>query len=61
MCHKDDTIILGYWLAETDNKAVEDQLQPNSASGSGALEHDPACVYSYQENTTFTVSKEDSY
>ncbi|EDV23758.1 uncharacterized protein TRIADDRAFT_26322 [Trichoplax adhaerens] len=52
MCHKDDTIILGYWLADTDSKAVEDQLQPNSASGSGALEHDPACVYSYQENTT---------
>ena len=36
---------LGSWLQETDQKFIEDQLQPNSASGSGALEHDPTCLY----------------
>eukprot|EP00058_Branchiostoma_floridae_P024642 XP_002610132.1 hypothetical protein BRAFLDRAFT_121581 [Branchiostoma floridae] len=45
MCHTDDTRILGSWLEETDHKSVEDQLQPNSASGSGALEHDPSSIY----------------
>ncbi|XP_052827932.1 HEAT repeat-containing protein 5B [Octopus bimaculoides] len=56
MCHVDDSVILGSWLQETDHKAIEDQyepnhrrdtdnLQPNSASGSGALEHDAASLY----------------
>ncbi|KAK7506949.1 hypothetical protein BaRGS_00001800 [Batillaria attramentaria] len=56
MCHVDDSVILGSWLQETDHKAIEDQLepnrrvdkenlQPNSASGSGALEHDAQSVY----------------
>jgi len=45
MCHQDDSIILGSWLEETDHKDVEEQLQLNSASGSGAFEHDPTCVY----------------
>ncbi|XP_014676647.1 PREDICTED: HEAT repeat-containing protein 5B-like [Priapulus caudatus] len=45
MCHHDDSVILGSWLQETDHKAIEDQLQPNSASGSGALEHDMSYVY----------------
>ncbi|XP_065086888.1 HEAT repeat-containing protein 5B isoform X2 [Ochlerotatus camptorhynchus] len=56
MCHADDSIILGTWLQETDHRTIEDQmepnrkadgeyLQPNSASGSGALEHDPCCLY----------------
>ncbi|XP_052275904.1 HEAT repeat-containing protein 5B-like isoform X2 [Dreissena polymorpha] len=54
MCHVDDSVILGSWLQETDHKAVEDQcmiptecsaLQPNSASGSGALEHDPHSLF----------------
>ncbi|XP_064600027.1 HEAT repeat-containing protein 5B-like isoform X2 [Liolophura sinensis] len=46
LCHVDDSVILGSWLQETDHKAIEDQLQPNSASGSGALEHDPPSLYS---------------
>ncbi|KAK3093785.1 hypothetical protein FSP39_020183 [Pinctada imbricata] len=46
MCHVDDSVILGSWLQETDHKAIEDQLQPNSASGSGALEHDSQSLYS---------------
>ncbi|XP_038116555.1 HEAT repeat-containing protein 5B isoform X3 [Culex quinquefasciatus] len=45
MCHADDSIILGTWLQETDHRTIEDQLQPNSAAGSGALEHDPCSLY----------------
>ncbi|KAL5463198.1 hypothetical protein EMCRGX_G032077 [Ephydatia muelleri] len=45
MCHPDDSILLGSWLEETDQQEVEEQLQPNSAAGSGALEHDPSCLY----------------
>ncbi|KAL7035637.1 hypothetical protein ACKWTF_008482 [Chironomus riparius] len=45
MCNAQDSIILGTWLQETEHRAIEDQLQPNSASGSGALEHDPCCLY----------------
>nr|XP_006814260.1 PREDICTED: HEAT repeat-containing protein 5B-like [Saccoglossus kowalevskii] len=45
MCHVDDSIILQSWLQETDHKSIEMQLQPNSASGSGALEHDPSSIY----------------
>ena len=45
MCHHDDNILLGAWLEETDQRSVEEQLQPNSAAGSGALEHDPLCVF----------------
>ena len=26
VCHKDDAILLGNWLQETDHKAVEDQV-----------------------------------
>ncbi|XP_075146419.1 HEAT repeat-containing protein 5B isoform X2 [Haematobia irritans] len=44
-CHADDSVILGTWLQETDHRIIEDQLQPNSAAGSGALEHDPCCLY----------------
>nr|CAH7763089.1 unnamed protein product [Callosobruchus chinensis] len=45
ICHADDSVILGTWLQETDHITIEDQLQTNSAAGSGALEHDPACLY----------------
>ncbi|XP_035216852.1 HEAT repeat-containing protein 5B-like isoform X2 [Stegodyphus dumicola] len=45
LCHTNDSIILGFWLQETDHKAIEDQLQPNSASGSGSLEHDHTALY----------------
>uniref|UniRef100_A0A8W8HWL4 HEAT repeat-containing protein 5B n=1 Tax=Magallana gigas TaxID=29159 RepID=A0A8W8HWL4_MAGGI len=45
MCHVDDSVILGSWLQETDHKAIEDQLQPNGASGSGALEHDSQSLF----------------
>lgn len=34
-----DTIPSAQWLL------VSEQLQPNSASGSGALEHDPSSIY----------------
>ncbi|KAJ8360050.1 hypothetical protein SKAU_G00165750 [Synaphobranchus kaupii] len=45
LCHYDDSVLMGSWLQETDHKSIEDQLQPNSASGSGALEHDPSSIY----------------
>ncbi|XP_031729761.1 HEAT repeat-containing protein 5B isoform X2 [Anarrhichthys ocellatus] len=45
LCHCDDSVLMGSWLQETDHKCIEDQLQPNSASGSGALEHDPSSIY----------------
>ncbi|XP_063239681.1 LOW QUALITY PROTEIN: HEAT repeat-containing protein 5B [Bacillus rossius redtenbacheri] len=56
VCHADDSVILGTWLQETDHRTIEDQmepnrradgdhLQPNSAAGSGALEHDACCLF----------------
>ncbi|XP_065165699.1 HEAT repeat-containing protein 5B isoform X3 [Atheta coriaria] len=45
VCHADDSVILGTWLQETDHRTIEDQLQPNSAAGSGALEHDICSLY----------------
>ncbi|XP_041866495.1 HEAT repeat-containing protein 5B isoform X1 [Melanotaenia boesemani] len=45
LCHYDDSVLMGSWLQETNHKSIEDQLQPNSASGSGALEHDPSSIY----------------
>uniref|UniRef100_A0A8B9L078 HEAT repeat-containing protein 5B n=1 Tax=Astyanax mexicanus TaxID=7994 RepID=A0A8B9L078_ASTMX len=42
LCHYDDSVLMGSWLQETDHKSIEDQV---SASGSGALEHDPSSIY----------------
>ncbi|XP_054715706.1 HEAT repeat-containing protein 5B-like [Uloborus diversus] len=64
LCHINDSIILGFWLQETDHKAIEDQmepnrrldrdnLQPNSASGSGALEHDHTALYKVLKKEKF--------
>lgn len=43
--HANDSVILGTWLRETDHRAIEDQLLPNSAAGSGAIEHDSSCLF----------------
>ncbi|XP_014295577.1 HEAT repeat-containing protein 5B isoform X2 [Microplitis demolitor] len=56
VCHASDSVILGTWLQETEHRTIEDQmepnrradiehLQPNSAAGSGALEHNACCLY----------------
>ncbi|XP_076262348.1 HEAT repeat-containing protein 5B isoform X3 [Rhynchophorus ferrugineus] len=45
VCHADDSILLSTWLQETDHGTIEDQLQAHSAAGSGALEHDPCCLF----------------
>ncbi|XP_039260448.2 HEAT repeat-containing protein 5B-like [Styela clava] len=45
LCHSEDSVLLGSWLKDTDQSLIEEQLQGNSASGSGALEHDPTAVY----------------
>ncbi|GFR27803.1 HEAT repeat-containing protein 5B [Trichonephila clavata] len=29
LCHANDSIILGFWLQDTDHKAIEDQMEPN--------------------------------
>ena len=29
LCHKDDSILLGSWLQETDHKDVEEQVWPS--------------------------------
>ncbi|XP_052754160.1 HEAT repeat-containing protein 5B isoform X2 [Galleria mellonella] len=46
--HPRDTILLGEegWIYDTDQADIEEQLvSPLSASGSGALEHDPCFVF----------------
>ncbi|KAK0176436.1 hypothetical protein PV328_000569 [Microctonus aethiopoides] len=45
VCHANDSVILGTWLQETEHRTIEDQLQPISAAGSGALEHNACCLY----------------
>lgn len=52
VCHDNDSVLLGNWLQETDYQMIEEQLQPNSASGSGALEHDE--TYLYRRDTSLT-------
>lgn len=50
VCHSNDSILFANcWLQDSDFKAIEDQLQPHSASGCEALEHD--VTYLYQKNT----------
>ncbi|XP_073829130.1 HEAT repeat-containing protein 5B isoform X2 [Musca autumnalis] len=67
LCHADDSVILGTWLQETDHRIIEDQmepnrrwdgdhLQPNSAAGSGALEHDSCCLYRATVSNTTSSS-----
>ena len=56
MCHHDDSILLGSWLEETDHQDVEEQLQPNSAAGSGALEHDHTSVFIAENKVGLCVS-----
>ncbi|XP_059611858.1 HEAT repeat-containing protein 5B isoform X2 [Phlebotomus argentipes] len=53
LCHADDSIILGSWLQDTDHHTIEDQLEANSAAGSGALEHDPCSLYRPLPKTEF--------
>ncbi|XP_071454591.1 HEAT repeat-containing protein 5B [Hetaerina americana] len=45
LCHSGAALLLGRRLRDLSHRAIEDQLQPNSAAGSGALEHDPCCLY----------------
>jgi len=52
VCHDNDSVLLGNWLQETDYQMIEEQLQPNSASGSGALEHDETYLYRRDTNLT---------
>ena len=46
VCHSNDSILFANcWLQDVDFKVIEDQLQPHSASGCEALEHDITFLY----------------
>lgn len=46
ICHNNDsTLYYNGALQDYDNKLIEDQLQPSSASGTEALEHDQSYLY----------------
>jgi len=45
VCHQDDTLRLGGDVPDDMETIVESQLQPNTGSSPGALEHDPCCLY----------------
>ncbi len=45
LCHKDDSVILGTRFQDAEEGAIEEQLLANSASGSGAIEHDPCSLF----------------
>lgn len=55
VCHSNDSILFNNcWLQDYDFKAIEDQLQPFSASGCESLEHD--VTYLYQRTHTYSSS-----
>ena len=55
VCHSNDSILFNNcWLQDADFKAIEDQLQPHSASGCEALEHD--VTYLYQRTPSYSPS-----
>ncbi|XP_063687997.1 HEAT repeat-containing protein 5B-like [Bolinopsis microptera] len=54
-CHRGDSIILGIWLKDNDHQTVEEQLQPNSAAGSGAVEHDSSCVFMEKDSSNWPL------
>ena len=45
VCHQDDLLLLGGSIPDSLETFLEDQLQPSSAAGSTALEHDPCWLY----------------
>ncbi|UYV80545.1 HEATR5B [Cordylochernes scorpioides] len=45
LCRTNDCLLSDFWLPDSDQSIIEAQLQPNSASGSGALEHDVTALY----------------
>ena len=59
VCHSNDSILFANcWLQDVDFKVIEDQLQPHSASGCEALEHD--ITYLYQRTSQLTPSSSSS-
>lgn len=53
VCHSNDSILFANcWLQDSDYKQIEDQLQPHSASGCEALEHDVTYLYQKTAQTT---------
>jgi hypothetical protein len=56
VCHSNDSILFSKCLVlqDADFKAIEDQLQPHSASGCEALEHDVTYLYKSSATTQAT-------
>ncbi len=40
-CHGEDGVLLGSWLQDTDQKMIEDQLEPLTGSGLATIENNP--------------------
>lgn len=50
-CHPDDAaMLINPELHDSDYSELQQQLLPNSAAGSGALEHDPCSLYAVQQS-----------
>lgn len=45
MCRSDDNLFVGFWTQETDQKTLEEQVQPDVALAPVALEHDPSYLF----------------
>ncbi|CAH8529433.1 unnamed protein product [Dicrocoelium dendriticum] len=55
LCRSDDNVPLGFWTQDTDQKTLEEQVQPNIAVSPAALEHDPAYLFLRDGLTGITV------
>jgi len=55
VCHQDDVLILGGSIPDQLETFIEEQLQPNSAAGSNALEHDHCWLYRSQPDLDTSV------
>ena len=45
MCHEGDSILLGEWGQEKDEKIIEDQLGSLGGEASGSIENDPSILW----------------
>nr|XP_047914738.1 HEAT repeat-containing protein 5A isoform X7 [Anser cygnoides] len=45
LCHKDDLLLLGPLLQETDHRFIEEQLLLGNSVAGGSLEYDPYSIY----------------
>ena len=61
VCHSNDSILFANcWLQDSDFKEIEEQLQPFSASGCEALEHDVTYLYQRTDATSSSLGSLNS-